>query len=1103
MGRRGLIGGASPRLAGRVSVENQVGPGPRRGTPEPGPGCADEGPIQKPVGRKGSRRDNRSLGHSVRTTQDSRTGTLQYRTRALRRLAGRDHVQGRRDFVRDDCPAAAVRRFADELEIRGVAPVRKPLSNTVPEPERDTMGQPRLNPWRLILSVPLSVAVLSCLSAQPANDSCASPGNLVLGSNLLDTTLATTDGPILSPPCTEEPVAGGFSQIFNDVWFRFVPTTSGTLLIDTCSLLTTHPDTAIAVYGGLTCPPTVLVGCADEGPNPVCPGADTFFTITVVASQQYLVRLGGFANGDTGAVELTLTMVVPDPNDDCVDQIPVFDGLTNFDSSYASTDGAPLIPAVCNPGAFGDDHIRRDLWFTYTATQTGMAQVSTCNITNWDTRLAVYSSTACPADSNNVIACNDDGAGCAAFSSALVFSAVVSQTYLIRVGGFDGADAGPGQLDISYVPGLFNDNCQNALPLVVGDNPFDSTLATTDGPSHASAAVCMSVGNELIERDVWFEFVAPQDGLVEMNTCVDPGFDSQVAAYPDQSCPVDPLSVITCNDDDASCGLSGLRSTIRFLTTMGTTYIIRVGGFSDFDGGPGVLRVLYVPRPIENLTCAPTATDVTMTWALPVTGAYGDSIRIYENGLLFATIASGATSFNYVPLAGGNLVFPLELCVTGVTGGVESPITCCALDCAVPDLACTFDCVTDSALLTWSANPVSAGYEIFRNGQPISAVLSPTQLSFMDATPGVGAVDDVSSYEVLSTCVTGVSATVQCDLDIQDPAPAQHLVLALERVPGPGAIDSAAALVPALMANGVTVTVLDRTFDDFDCFPDLVNAAEAIWVLTGTFPEDYRLSAGEADLLASLQASGKPMYFESGDHWGFAHVASNLNARDGVDEGATDDGNDSLTLLDGQGPLASFAGVDYSQDQAGNDFTDMLAVSTTDPVTTTVLWRNSDDMMMTETDYIVGVLAEHGDGGRMISCSWEFGGFALDVANPSLSDPDRAALAAAYLNELVPTGTEFIRGNCNGLDASVNIADAIYLLGALFPGMGGPNPTPCRDACDCNDDGQVNIADAVALLGSLFGTPATPLPSPNAAGGCGLDPTDMDPLDCATAPPSC
>ncbi|MGE3166174.1 MAG: hypothetical protein AB7O52_14805 [Planctomycetota bacterium] len=84
----------------------------------------------------------------------------------------------------------------------------------------------------------------------------------------------------------------------------------------------------------------------------------------------------------------------------------------------------------------------------------------------------------------------------------------------------------------------------------------------------------------------------------------------------------------------------------------------------------------------------------------------------------------------------------------------------------------------------------------------------------------------------------------------------------------------------------------------------------------------------------------------------------------------------------------------------------------------------------------------------------------------------------------LPGFPHFVRGDCND-DAQANIADAVFLLGFLFPGPGGAPVIGCDDACDTNDDETLNIADAVALLGSLFGLPTVPLPPPTS---CGEDP---------------
>lgn len=84
-----------------------------------------------------------------------------------------------------------------------------------------------------------------------------------------------------------------------------------------------------------------------------------------------------------------------------------------------------------------------------------------------------------------------------------------------------------------------------------------------------------------------------------------------------------------------------------------------------------------------------------------------------------------------------------------------------------------------------------------------------------------------------------------------------------------------------------------------------------------------------------------------------------------------------------------------------------------------------------------------------------------------------------------PVIPRFSRGDTNG-DGSVNVADAITLLGYLFPSSSGPNSIPCLDSADADDAGGVNLADAIAILSALFGTPPIPLAPPVQ---CGEDPT--------------
>jgi hypothetical protein len=54
----------------------------------------------------------------------------------------------------------------------------------------------------------------------------------------------------------------------------------------------------------------------------------------------------------------------------------------------------------------------------------------------------------CPTNNNNFHACNDDGPGCAGFSSLLVFNVIAGNCYLVRVGGY-GTEVGTGTLTVS------------------------------------------------------------------------------------------------------------------------------------------------------------------------------------------------------------------------------------------------------------------------------------------------------------------------------------------------------------------------------------------------------------------------------------------------------------------------------------------------------------------------------------------------------------------------------------------------------------------------------------------------------------------------------
>ncbi len=179
---------------------------------------------------------------------------------------------------------------------------------------------------------------------------------------------------------------------------------------------------------------------------------------------------------------------VPPANDVCLNAQVVFGfGQIPFDTSNATPDG--LITAACT--FFGTAEFDADLWYCFTAPQTGQVIVETCGLTAVDTRLAVYDACGpCPPDESRVIVCSDDNCN---LQTRIEFPAAAGQSYLIRVGVFPGAAPGPGTLSISAgveaIPCPSSFSCQLADALGHGG----VLAATSDRNPSANFRVAESI----------------------------------------------------------------------------------------------------------------------------------------------------------------------------------------------------------------------------------------------------------------------------------------------------------------------------------------------------------------------------------------------------------------------------------------------------------------------------------------------------------------------------------------------------------------------------------------------------------------------------------
>ncbi|MHC4990077.1 MAG: hypothetical protein ACYTGC_03765 [Planctomycetota bacterium] len=130
--------------------------------------------------------------------------------------------------------------------------------------------------------------------------------------------------------------------------------------------------------------------------------------------------------------------------DDCVDAVTIFEGTTDFDTTFATTDG----PEHRDCFAEGDQ-IHNDIWFAFEATCSGDLFVSTCDMADFDTRIAVYEDNGCPVTEDDLLECEDDNS-CSGGTTELVVEVVAGEDYLIRVGGATGSDFGAGTLRVSF-----------------------------------------------------------------------------------------------------------------------------------------------------------------------------------------------------------------------------------------------------------------------------------------------------------------------------------------------------------------------------------------------------------------------------------------------------------------------------------------------------------------------------------------------------------------------------------------------------------------------------------------------------------------------------
>jgi hypothetical protein len=254
-----------------------------------------------------------------------------------------------------------------------------------------------------------------------------------------------------------------------------------------------------------------------------------------------------------------------------------------------------------------------------------VANIQTTAGTMTDNGVALYSATAC-GGTFTLIECDDnDGAG--NMGDILRTGLTPGQTYYIRVWGKGTAS------------GTFNICVWDTPPPPANDDPCAAVALPTNGSCVSTAgtnAFATATGgipapgcSTYSGGDVWFSFVAPSTGVINIETTAGTMTDNAIALYSATAC-AGTFTLIECNNNG---GAGNMGAIFRTGLTPGQTYYVRVWGNAGVSGTFNICAWYPIP-PVNDDPCGAialtpgtsctfasyTTVNATATAAIPVPG---------------------------------------------------------------------------------------------------------------------------------------------------------------------------------------------------------------------------------------------------------------------------------------------------------------------------------------------------------------------------------------------------------------------------------------------------------------------------------------------------
>jgi hypothetical protein len=410
----------------------------------------------------------------------------------------------------------------------------------------------------------------------PSNDTCT-------GATLI-TSLPYTSGNIANAGATADANgscnSSGTTQVNNGVWFTYTPTSNCNFFLGE----STAQDAIFVVFTG---------DCSFPLEN-YCSLSDTDSGIfSAAAGTQYFILVGrqGTTNaGISDNLNFSLDCINPPAgapaNDDCatatvIASLPFDSG--NILASLANDD----IDVTCNSSTSVANH---GVWFSWTAT-AGCPSINIAETGSLDTSTAVFTGTC---GSLTQVACSDPEASLFNGTDGTQYYIMVSRYATTALATFDSY-----RVTASCFVPIANDQCNNALPITVGQTIMGNTLNAT-GTAEASCTIAA--------EDVWYVFTPTVTASYTFTGTV-PGAGSADATA---------LAVFTgCGGSMIGCNNPGTSAPVTLTVSLsaGSTYYLRVARYADLNSPDGlgsfVITLDGPPQSADAVCCRGTTCAVT------------------------------------------------------------------------------------------------------------------------------------------------------------------------------------------------------------------------------------------------------------------------------------------------------------------------------------------------------------------------------------------------------------------------------------------------------------------------------------------------------------